>query len=318
MDAPTGNKPTSEIPKSLKNILDVLFEQNGLRSWQIYSEPKGLTVKLRFAECQDGGQTVTDSKVSYVRKAPAQVRRDTKRAEEYQRQTRSMSKHAVEQVELPRRDSISDDIIMSSQVADTSPASVHMDSQSAMSGTPDPMLSLSHLSDQPPLTSARSIDSMSECGTVLSEVDNVNKESMQSADQIPSQPFSRHTEDIIPYSGSVQSNCEGCNISKDHTYPKSFVRRCNHTYHEGKYFHICNVCFHKGFHAVHKDQIKVYQFPTGPGSHLHCDACGTVSKDTSSEFLYCSLCPDYVLCRQCVDTSVHKYHKNHMVIMHKL
>ncbi len=166
MDALTGHIPTGGFPKSLWNILNVLFEHNDLRSWQIYSEQKGLTVKLRFDDAQNGGQTMYEDKVSFVRKPPAQVRRDMKRSDEYKRQTRSQTKKGTthqESPEIPRSSNIDVDIL--SQVAGDSPASVHIDHVGlAMSRTPDPLLSSSWLTDQL-ASSDGSIDSVSETST---------------------------------------------------------------------------------------------------------------------------------------------------------
>ena len=83
MSTPTGYDPTGDLPDSLKNMLGVLMS-NGLRSWQIYSEASGVTVKIRFwKDKQNGGQSNERSQMSYVRKPPAQLRRDTRKAEEF-------------------------------------------------------------------------------------------------------------------------------------------------------------------------------------------------------------------------------------------
>ncbi len=50
MDAPAGSTPASELPKSLSNILDVLMKENGLQSWQIFSQKRGVSLRLKFGE----------------------------------------------------------------------------------------------------------------------------------------------------------------------------------------------------------------------------------------------------------------------------
>ncbi len=113
MAAQTGHSPACGIPISLQNMLDVLMDQNGLKSWQIYSEKFGVTVKLRFGQPENGGQvheSETNSsvkKVSYTKKSPSQLKRDQQKACE-RRITRSKgkdkSKIEENDCELPRND----------------------------------------------------------------------------------------------------------------------------------------------------------------------------------------------------------------------
>ena len=107
MEAPTGSSPASELPKSLWNILDVLLRENGLQSWQVYSQKNGLSVRLRFGEAQNGTPYVTpgNSKTCYTKKSPSQMKRDAKKAEERRitrQQTRSVQKKNDSQIEMPR------------------------------------------------------------------------------------------------------------------------------------------------------------------------------------------------------------------------
>ncbi len=105
MEAPTGQLPASGLPKTLLDMLGVLLKENGLKSWQIYSEKYGLSVKLRFGQPQNGGQATgvdSNNKVSYAKKSPSQVRRDNKKATE-RRKTRSAAKQMAENdIEVPR------------------------------------------------------------------------------------------------------------------------------------------------------------------------------------------------------------------------
>ena len=120
----------------------------------------------------------------------------------------------------------------------------------------------------------------------------------------------RHTHDITPYSGT-QVTCDGCGRWITTSWPGSFTRRCTHTSHQ-EYFHICNPCFHKPFHSEHKDQIKVYHFPTGPNSRIHCDACGTTFDSHLAELMQCSKCQDYLLCLNCYHEILHRGHAHEM------
>ena len=114
----------------------LLLEGNGLKSWQIFSEQKGVTIKLRFGESQHGGTPGSEGTVKYAKKAPSQVRRDTKRAEDFRRVTRSksMKDKPLDSTEIPRSNFDS-----SNNAADIldSPASVYMGS--AIFDTPDPL-----------------------------------------------------------------------------------------------------------------------------------------------------------------------------------
>ncbi len=63
MNAPAGSTLASELPKSLSNILDVLMKENGLQSWQVFRQKRGVSLRLKFGETQNGCQpkTITES-----------------------------------------------------------------------------------------------------------------------------------------------------------------------------------------------------------------------------------------------------------------
>ena len=110
MATPTGLLPASDFPVTLLNILDVLQRENGLQSWQVFSEKFGVSVKLRFGQAQHGGQTSRTevSKVAYSKKSPCQLRRDDRKATE-RRITRSRTQNVTEEdndIEKPRGASI--------------------------------------------------------------------------------------------------------------------------------------------------------------------------------------------------------------------
>ena len=87
MDTITGIEPAVGLPKALDDMLKHLVKENSLKSWQIYSEKIGFTVKIRFVEAgmftvqsrpaeQRNNRTHT---VAYTRKPPCKLRRDNQR-----------------------------------------------------------------------------------------------------------------------------------------------------------------------------------------------------------------------------------------------
>ena len=102
--------PVSDLPLNLRLLLDTIADNNMLRSWQIYNEKDGVTVKLRFnngtgakeGEAQQGN--ATGGQLSYVRKSPSQQRRDSNRYQQRQTMTtRSQKARTTDtSVEMPR------------------------------------------------------------------------------------------------------------------------------------------------------------------------------------------------------------------------
>ncbi len=106
MDTITGIEPAVGLPKPLVDMLNHLTRDNYLRSWQIYSENIGFTVKIRFgqvdmftvmpqpAEAVQASNTQqtentqlagNTQQIHYARKPPTKLRRDTHRANTYKR-----------------------------------------------------------------------------------------------------------------------------------------------------------------------------------------------------------------------------------------
>ena len=83
------NKVAEMFPKALQNMLNILVSQNGMRSWQVYSDFQGVSCRIRFGHCDsvasiesagsEAGHTATTTHIAYCRKPPAQVRRDKHR-----------------------------------------------------------------------------------------------------------------------------------------------------------------------------------------------------------------------------------------------
>ncbi len=95
--------PVSDLPHNLRIMLDTIVDNNMLRSWQVYSEKDGLTVKLRFNSVTEAQQGESDkesvAQVSYVKKSPCQQRRDTNRAQ--QRRTVTTRSQKLQTVDTP-------------------------------------------------------------------------------------------------------------------------------------------------------------------------------------------------------------------------
>ena len=96
MGSVVENEIAGRLPKALQRMLDVLVATNTLRSWQIYNDSLGISVRLRFDH--DGGsvdrgdrQGNVDMQSSqpntaqqtqatmYCKKSPSHVKRDTQR-----------------------------------------------------------------------------------------------------------------------------------------------------------------------------------------------------------------------------------------------
>ena len=76
------------LPNTLQTMLNVLCIENGLRSWQIYEDKHGVSVRIRFdvdsavnSACPDSTTNVNTQQrhIAYTKKTPAQHRRDSKR-----------------------------------------------------------------------------------------------------------------------------------------------------------------------------------------------------------------------------------------------
>ena len=90
MDEAAGLKATGKFPKALLIMLNTLIDENGLRSWQIYTDNFGISARLRFGH---GGSSEfvyaenassplnqkTTTHTKYSKKTPAQIRRDSTR-----------------------------------------------------------------------------------------------------------------------------------------------------------------------------------------------------------------------------------------------
>ena len=94
MDEAAGLKATEKLPKALLMMLTTLIEENGLRSWQIYTDSFGISARLRFGHCVDSVYADTghasksprqkhnntqSTSTAYRKQPPAQQRREANR-----------------------------------------------------------------------------------------------------------------------------------------------------------------------------------------------------------------------------------------------
>ena len=88
MEAVTGIKPATGMPKQLENVLEMLLRDNSLLSWSLYSEKSGSALKIRFREEDIVGHASrpADQHANrtqpqhYARKSPSKLNRDIHRA----------------------------------------------------------------------------------------------------------------------------------------------------------------------------------------------------------------------------------------------
>ena len=103
----TGHKVSGKFPKTLESMLDILLVENGLRSWSIYDDKFGVSVRLRFDSGMhtdgagivdmQGTQANTQANIhSYSRKTPSQIRRDTQRRTLRAKRQRTHSDNEIE------------------------------------------------------------------------------------------------------------------------------------------------------------------------------------------------------------------------------
>ena len=102
----TGQKVAGMFPKTLETMLNILILENGLRSWSIYDDKFGVSVRLRFdsgihnsvAGHVDIGSShaSTTTNNTYRRKTPSQIRRDSQRKTMRAKRQRLHSQNEVE------------------------------------------------------------------------------------------------------------------------------------------------------------------------------------------------------------------------------
>ena len=67
---------------TLRMLLKNMFDNNPLLTWSMYTERSGnIMMKVRFGDI--GNEEGLNSNLSYKRKSENQIRRDTKRAQQY-------------------------------------------------------------------------------------------------------------------------------------------------------------------------------------------------------------------------------------------
>jgi hypothetical protein len=108
MDEAAGLKATEKLPKALLMMLSTLIDENGLRSWQIYTDNFGISARLRFGHCVDSVCADTEhaskspsqkpnnkqsTNTAYRKQPPAQQRRETNRKIHRAKRQRTLDEH---------------------------------------------------------------------------------------------------------------------------------------------------------------------------------------------------------------------------------
>ena len=70
-------------------------------------------------------------------------------------------------------------------------------------------------------------------------------------------------------------------------------------------FDICMPC--EFDHFIHFRTKHKFTYPSDPDS-AYCDSCGRVFQDSGTKVHQCTVCHDYVLCRECLDEGMHNHH----------
>ena len=238
MEAPTGYKPASELPQTLLSCLEVLLRENGApKSWQMFGEKVGVTVKLRFGPVQNGGHSpivASGTKVSYAKKSPCQQKRDDRKAAERRITRSSMKQRGAEDgedIEMARGESAA--MVSPLPIQPCSPVTC----VPVSSSTPEQSNLLSHMSDLsvPQQPAYQSVDPDQSHATKAS---NVNTESADHEVQCPSsdEGLTRTTADAETDSDGTESEEDdiGANLSKDfmdyykYCGPKPTMRKCSY------------------------------------------------------------------------------------------
>ena len=99
MGEAAGYKATGSLPRTLENMLSTLVMENGLRSWQIYTDVHGISCRIRFGSGSHAStQPAHNSKTmpqhtAYTRKSPAQLRRENNRIVHKAKRQRTLSEN---------------------------------------------------------------------------------------------------------------------------------------------------------------------------------------------------------------------------------
>ncbi len=91
--------PDTELPMTLKVILDTAVTNCTVKKWSIYEEHGRMTFKIGFNSIDNGGHSLNGMCGSFARKAPSKQSRDNKRATSFRTQgvvTKSQNKENLE------------------------------------------------------------------------------------------------------------------------------------------------------------------------------------------------------------------------------
>ncbi len=242
-----------DLPKCLEDLLNTLIENNNLRSWQIYGEKYGVTLKIRFGVPENGHQT-NDNNVlerqSFSKKAPSRMKRDADRMQiKKVTPSESSSNDKNDEIEIPRGE-------------EGGVQNSHFDTGEGQTGiptspvVPDQDLN-SSLCNTPPLN-LDSTSTVSEDSLCLNAWTNTGIKDKQLTGMCSTSVNSPQVpDDKYSYFETTEPVCEACGI---HLGSYSCWRMCSYPGHETG-IHVCNTCWHtkgadKG-HLKHSDQIEM-------------------------------------------------------------
>ncbi len=264
------------IPSALGIMLESMFSENKLTSWNINGKGNMTYVTLRFDMRSPSLDTNTTTK--YKKATPSALLCDKRRAA-------TMRSKKGSNAILEQQDSlINGEENMKNKTENTAHNSIADDSI--------------------------------ECGQdqgvdIVPDDDDDQKSSATSVD---SSPESVDGDKVTGSNVSVASSgvwglcneCGGDLIDDEHKY----WYRCT-TCEE---YDTCVSCFNSGLHSQHYEQVTKFQEPERPDEG-YCNACGQQFDPHRSYFdiFQCEECEDYALCFRCKYGGKHKHHRKHFI-----
>lgn len=342
--------PVQGLPANLEVLLGALVEKCELKSWQIYNEKFGSTLKIRFGQA---GQCTEPQTVSYAKKSKSRTIRDQKRMDNFISggvQTRSRVK-LNDSVEKPRcleHSGMSDNLGLSPVL----PSHID-DSQS-------PITLTSALIPSTPVreSGTEEVSMTSDQASVNTIINKDQQDSREYFDQISivdgtKDDFSLHSEseedtqnssDGDLSSGDNTVNCKSDditsmdvlntddNVLSDSDYHAEYCahsgdnecqgcgmdpgccwRTCTHVDHTTPY-NICNRCFKvDGFtHDEHEDQLTMYTPEHEYSKEKYVCYCYACGKLFTDKLSTCNRCKKCKTFILCDLCFKNNQHKGHM------
>ena len=273
-----------EDHRTLKQLMDTLFENLSLQSYTIHEGKSGTTCKLKFSN--RGGDTnaeVGPKITTYKKKSSSQVKRDRERLERHIRpHTRSQS--SVENVEIARA---GDSDIGRDALSDTG---LSLSPEVGLCLEPDTNATVSQLaSHSPAALNVQSTDATSDLSTeTLLNVSQISLPAMDTADQL-SHPAA---SDIVPQVTETEESIKRNEPSlEDYNYNWGYV---------------CNLPYAVESHLFREHLASRYLEDKRKISwaQVHCNDCrmnvNKLSVRTKKRMTYCATCKIY-FCGNCLE-----------------